>query len=145
MRVLIDECLPRRVASAMVGVDATTVAAAGWAGAAAAAGALVVAALAMSLSLLLPRLATVLTVLAFVGAVAILNSLGLFGADLEGLGYLVQQLAPPLCTAVVVALGPWIAPVAPSGQPLILTLKLAIWVVASIAILLAVFRRRELG
>jgi len=32
MRVLIDECLPRRVASALVGVDATTVGAAGWAG-----------------------------------------------------------------------------------------------------------------
>jgi ABC-type transport system involved in multi-copper enzyme maturation permease subunit len=119
--------------------------AAAWAGVACAVGALVVAALAMSLSLLLPRLATVLTVMALVGAVVILNSLRLFGADLEGLGYVVQELAPPLCTSVVVALGAWIAPVELSEDPLQLGLKLAAWVIASVGVLLAVFRRRELG
>lgn len=121
-----------------------SLAAAGWAGAACAVGALVVAALAMSLSLLLPRLATVLTVLALVGAVAVLNTLALFGANLEGFGRVLQQIAPPLCTAVVVALEPWLAPVALGEQPLVLTLRLAAWVFASIAILLAVFRQHEL-
>lgn len=32
MRVLLDECLPRRLAVALVGVEACTVPAAGWAG-----------------------------------------------------------------------------------------------------------------
>jgi hypothetical protein len=122
-----------------------SIGAAGWAGLACAAGALVVAALAMALSLLLPRLATVLTVLAIVGGVVILNSLRLFGAELEGLARIAQQLAPPLCTAVVVALAPWIAPVELSEDPLQVALKLAAWVTVSIAVLLAVFRRRELG
>jgi ABC-type transport system involved in multi-copper enzyme maturation permease subunit len=118
--------------------------AAAWAGFAAAAGSLVVAAIAMALSLVLTRVATVLSVLVFVGAVTFANSLTLFGARLEGAALVVQHLTPPLMTAVVAALGPWIAPVVPDVDPTIVALKLVFWLVASVALLLAVFRRAEL-
>ncbi len=116
-----------------------------WAGLACAAGALVVAALAMTLSLLLARVATAMSVLFFVGAITFVNVFTLFGASLGRLGVILQHFTPPLCTAVVVALKPWIAPVVPDVDPTIMTLKLAFWVVASVLILLATFQKRELG
>jgi len=119
--------------------------AAAWAGLACAAGALVVAALAMTLSLFLARIATAISVLFFVGAIALVNAFTLFGKSLGQLGDIVQQFAPPLCTAVVVALEPWITPVTPEVDPAIMALKLAFWTVASVSMLLAVFQKWELG
>ncbi len=116
-----------------------------WAGLACAAGALVVAALAMALSLLLARVATAMSVLFFVGAITLVNAFTLFGASLGRMGHIVQYFTPPLCTAIVVALKPWIAPVAPQVDPTIVVLKLAFWVVASVLILLATFQKQELG
>jgi len=118
--------------------------AAAWAGLACAAGALVVAALAMALSLFLARVATALFVLCFVGAIVLVDSFSLFGASLERLGYVVQQFIPPLCAAVVVALEPWIAPQVPQVDPATVSWKIALWMVASVALLLVVFRNREL-
>ncbi len=115
-----------------------------WAGLACLAGALVVAALAMTLSLFLARVATAMSVLFFVGAITFVNVFTLFGASLGRLGYILQHFTPPLCTAVVVALKPWIAPVVPDVDPTIMTLKLAFWVVASALILLAAFQKQEL-
>ena len=116
-----------------------------WAGLACAAGALVVAALAMTLSLLLARVATAMSVLFFVGAITLVNAFTLFGASLGRLGHILQHFTPPLCTAVVMALKPWIAPVDPEIDPPIMALKLAFWMVASVLILLATFQKRELG
>jgi ABC-type Na+ efflux pump permease subunit len=118
--------------------------AAAWAGLAAAVGAQIVGAIAMALSLKLTRVATVLSVLAFVGAITFVNCLTLFGAELEGVAHVLQHFTPPLATAVVVALGPWLAPNAPDVDPVIVCLKLAFWMVASMALLLAVFRKVEI-
>jgi ABC-type transport system involved in multi-copper enzyme maturation permease subunit len=116
-----------------------------WAGLACLAGILVVAALAMALSLVLPRVATAMSVLFFVGAIAMVNTFTLFGASLGTLGSILQHFTPPLCTAVVVALKPWIAPVVPDVDLTIMVLKLAFWMIASVLILLATFQKRELG
>jgi len=116
-----------------------------WAGLACAAGAFVVAALAMALSLRLTRIATAISVLFFVGAITFVNVFTLFGASLGRVGHILQYFTPPLCTAVVVALKPWIAPVVPAVDPTVMALKLAFWVVASVLILLATFRKHELG
>jgi hypothetical protein len=97
------------------------------------------------LSLLLARVATAMSVLFFVGAVTFVNAFTLFGASLGKLGHILQHFTPPLCTAVVVALRPWIAPVVPNVDPTIMALKLAFWMVASVLILLAIFKKRELG
>ncbi len=109
-----------------------------------AAGALVVAALAMTVSLVLTRVATALCVLFFVPAVAVANSLELYGASLGGLGHALQYFTPPLASAVVVALGPWIDPVTVEVDPYETVLKLVFWMAASSCLLLAVFRRQEL-
>ena len=109
-----------------------------------AAGALVVAALAMTLSLVLTRVATAMCVLFFVAAVTFANSLELSGASLGGLGHVLQHFTPPLASGIVVALGPWIEPVVPQVYPAIVMLKLVFWMVASIGLLLAAFRRQEL-
>ena len=116
-----------------------------WAGLACAAGAVIVATLAMTMSLLLTRVATALCVLVFVGAIALVDAFTLFGVSLGSFGSILQQFAPPLCTAVVLALEPWIAPVDLAVDPMLVTSKLALWMVASVLILLAVFQRRELG
>jgi ABC-type transport system involved in multi-copper enzyme maturation permease subunit len=115
-----------------------------WAGLAAVVGAQVVGAVAMALSLVLTRVATVLGVLAFMGVIAFVNSLTLFGVELEGAARVLQHLTPPLATAVVLALGPWLAPNAPDVDLIVVCLKLAVWAVASMALLLAVFRRVEI-
>jgi hypothetical protein len=57
----------------------------------------------------------------------------------------VQHFTPPLCTAVVVALKPWLELDLPGVDPAIVTLKLAFWMTASVLILLATFQRQELG
>jgi ABC-type transport system involved in multi-copper enzyme maturation permease subunit len=116
-----------------------------WAGLACFAGALVVSALAMALSLFFARVSTAMSVLFFVGAITFVNVFTLFGASLGKLGNILQHFAPPLCTAVVVALKPWIAPMVPAVDPTIMALKLAFWVVASMLILLAAFQKQELG
>jgi len=109
-----------------------------------AAGCLVVAALAMAVSLVLTRIATALCVLFFVFAVAFANFLTLFGASLGGLGHVLQHFTPPLCSGLVVALAPWIDPFVPQVDPTIVMLKLVFWVVASVGLLLAVFRSQDL-
>jgi hypothetical protein len=110
-----------------------------------AAGTFVVAALAMALSLHLTRIATAISVLFFVGAITFVNVFTLFGHPLQGVGHVVQYFTPPLCTAIVVALEPWIAPVTPSVDPTIMVLKLVFWTVASALILLATFQKQELA
>jgi ABC-type transport system involved in multi-copper enzyme maturation permease subunit len=116
-----------------------------WAGLACVAGSFVVAALAMALSLRLTRIATAMSVLFFVGAITFVNVFTLFGASLGRFGHVLQYFTPPLCTAVVVALEPWIAPVVPAVDPTIMVLKLAFWVALSALILLSTFQKQELG
>jgi hypothetical protein len=81
----------------------------------------------------------------FIGAIAFANAFSLFGVSLGSFGHALQQFAPPLCSAVVVALQPWIAPLAPLVDPTVVALKLAFWVIASALILLAAFERCELA
>lgn len=108
------------------------------------AGAFVVAALAMSLSLLLPRTLTALLVFGAVGVQAVLNALALFGVQLGGAALALERAGPPLLTAQVAALAPWIEPVAlPVSDPE-LALRLLLWAAGSAALLSLAFRRTEL-
>jgi ABC-type transport system involved in multi-copper enzyme maturation permease subunit len=107
-------------------------------------GAVVVAALAMALSLVLTRVATALCVLFFVFGVAGADALLLAGVPLGGLGHALQYFTPPLASAVVVALAPWIDYVPEHVDPYVVVLKLVFWMLVSVSLLLAVFQRREL-
>jgi ABC-type Na+ efflux pump permease subunit len=108
------------------------------------AGTLVVAALAMLVSLYLTRVATALCVLFFVFTVAGANVLELAGAQLGGLGHVVQYFTPPFSSAVVIALAPWIEGTPLHVDPAVVAFKLVFWMVASVWLLLAAFERQEL-
>lgn len=118
-------------------------------GLATAAGTLIVGALAMAASLALPRLATVIVVLAGVGTVTLANLWGLLraatGAEAEGLLALVDRLGPPLLTSLALALAPWTARLELVADPFEVALRLALWSAGSLALLAFAFRRVELG
>jgi ABC-type transport system involved in multi-copper enzyme maturation permease subunit len=117
------------------------VASAVWGGLACALGAVVVASLAMTASLFLPRIATVLAVLIGVGVIAGVNAIGLFGVELGGIAWGIDRFGPPLGSTVVAALAPWIAPVEVPADPLELAVRIAAWAVAGVSLLAVVFRR----
>lgn len=117
------------------------VASAVWGGLACALGVVVVASLAMTVSLFLPRIATVLVVLVGVGVIAGVNAIGLFGVQLGGVAWGIDRFGPPLGSAVVAALAPWIAPVEVPADPLVLAVRIAAWAVIGVSLLTVVFRR----
>jgi hypothetical protein len=117
------------------------VAGAVWGGLACALGAVVVASLAMTASLFLPRIATVLAVLVGVGVIAGVNAIGLFGVELGGIAWGIDRFGPPLGSAVVAALAPWIAPAEVPADPLELAVRIAAWAVAGVSLLVVVSRR----
>ena len=65
--------------------------------------------------------------------------------ELTGLAGAVERVGPPLCSAVIAALAPWIGESVPVADSWVLLLRLTAWAVVSCALLLATFRRIELG
>ena len=116
-----------------------------WAGLACAAGSFTVACLSMTSSLWLPQIATTLLVFASVSAVALVNAVGQFGTQFGGLLAAIEDYGPPLATSVLVALGPWIEPTELRGDPFELAIRSLLWCAGSAGLLLASFRRLELG
>jgi hypothetical protein len=114
------------------------------AGLACAAGAVTLAALAMTASLYLPRIATVLMVFVATGAITLANLLAMFRDTSDGVMGAIDRFGPPLCASIAVALSPWIDEVRVPGSPLEIAMRHAVWVAASICLLWAAFRRVEL-
>ena len=114
------------------------------AGAACGVGAVTLAALAMTASLHLPRIATVLLVFVAVAATSLANLVAMFRGGAEGLLGALDRFGPPLCTAIALALSPWIDEVSLTAAPAEIALRHGVWAAASIALLWAVFRRLEL-
>jgi hypothetical protein len=106
-------------------------------------GATTVASLAMMASLFLPRIATVLAVLAGVGVIASINAISLFGAELGGVSWVIDRFGPPLGSAMVAALAPWIEPAQVPAAGFELAVRSVAWAVASMALLVVVFRRSD--
>lgn len=103
-----------------------------------------VAALAMTLSLFLPRVATFLCLVGFVGWTSMANLISISGGGLGFVSHMLNDFGPPILTAVVVPLAEW------AGQPmqgvssLDLVFRLGLWVFASISSLLFLFQQQEL-
>jgi hypothetical protein len=114
------------------------------AGVACAVGAVTLAALAMTASLYLPRIATVLLVFAATGATTLANLLAMFRDSSDGVMGAIDLFGPPLCSSIVVALSPWIHEVGLPGSPEEIAARHALWAAASVALLVAVFRRVEI-
>jgi hypothetical protein len=115
-----------------------------WGGLACALGAAVVASLAMTASLFLPRIVTVLAVLAGVGVIAGVNAIGLFGVELGGVAWGIDRFGPPLGSAIVAAVAAWIEPVEVPVDFFELAVRIAAWAVAGASLLVVVFRRRDI-
>jgi len=114
-----------------------------WAAFACALGSTTVASLAMTASLFLPRIATVLAVLAGVGVIASINAIGLISGELGGFSWIVDRFGPPLGSAMVAALASWIEPVEVPASGFELAVRSLAWAVASVVLLVMVFRRRD--
>lgn len=113
-------------------------------------GALVMASFAMAASLALGRSAVTLLVLLGLAIIVVANGIGV-GVDLvhpevEAGGFLgaIDRFGPPLFTAIAAAVAPW-NPHVEAGNLFASAMgRLAIWAIAGVALLLAVFRRREI-
>ncbi|MCH2185198.1 hypothetical protein MK280_04935 [Myxococcota bacterium] len=104
-----------------------------------------IAALAMLLSLLIPRIATFLCVVGFVGWTSMANLISMSGGGLGFVSLVLNNFGPPLLTGVIVPLANW------SGQPisgvsnLDLAFRLGLWAFASVSSLIFVFQQQELA
>jgi len=108
-------------------------------------GAIAIAALAMTLSLYLPRPATWLAV---VGTVLLMAMAGGFSAaPVDQAGWLsaLAPLGPPLATSMVAGLGPWMDPVELPWGPFDLLPRLLLWDAIALAALFVAFRQREVA
>lgn len=108
-------------------------------------GAVGIGALAMTLSLHLARIATALLILAFVTAIGLVNLLVLFSVELEGIPLLFERFAPPLATAMVSALSPWVGGMSIEGGATGVWLRLLVWGGGATGLLAVAFRRVEIG
>ncbi len=106
-------------------------------------GAFAAAALAMALSLQLPRLATLLLVIGGVGVVVLAN---LVAFAQQGTGTLawIDRLGPPFASALVVPLAPWVDQITIPGDPIMLAIRGLVWCVIATALLVWGFQRLEL-
>jgi hypothetical protein len=107
-------------------------------------GGITLAALAMTASLYIPRIATVLLVFVATGATTLANLLAMFRDDTGGVMGAIDRFGPPLCSSIAVALSPWIPGDEVPGSPEEIAIRHALWAAASIALLQAAFRRTEL-
>jgi ABC-type transport system involved in multi-copper enzyme maturation permease subunit len=113
------------------------------AGASAFLNAVTLGAISMAASLWLPRAAIALLVLGITVPMAALEGVALAGLPLEGVPRLVAELGPPFLAAPLAELSAWSPQLAERsvGEPI---LRAAVWAAASVALLLALFRRVEL-
>ncbi len=103
-----------------------------------------VAALAMTASLFLPRIVTVLLVLGGVGLIGVLNIGSASGSTFSGLYFVLDRFGPPLLSSIVVALSPWSGQLTSTVTPGDVAARSILWLIGSVALLAVVFDQREL-
>ncbi len=106
--------------------------------------AIAVASLAMTASLYLPRIATMLFVITVVTGFSLLNLASLSGIELRGLYGVLDQLGPPLASSIAVALAPWSGRIPENADVLSVALRLVLWAAGGVALLVSSFRRYEI-
>jgi hypothetical protein len=103
-----------------------------------------VAALAMCVSLSLPRAATLLLFGALGAVVVGIETAGLFGARMGGFAGAVVAYGPAWLAAPVSALAPWLSAEQLPGPPAWPNARALLWAAAATCALVARFRRVEL-
>lgn len=115
------------------------------AAAACAAGTVVVGALAMTASLLLPRIGVVLLVMSALAVSSVADGVALAGAEPAGTLGLLGRYGPPIVLSMVQALFGWTDVPVSRAENLAVATRLGLWLAGSLALLVFTFRRRELG
>jgi ABC-type transport system involved in multi-copper enzyme maturation permease subunit len=103
-----------------------------------------VAALAMCVSLSLPRAATLLLFGALGAGVVGIETAGLFGARMGGIAGAIAACGPAWLAAPVSALAPWLSAAQLPGPPTWPNARALLWAAAATCALVARFRRLEL-
>lgn len=115
------------------------------AGAGCALGSVTAGALAMTLSLALPRAACALLTLLSVGGVALADAVALAGGQPGGVVGALARFGPAFAAAPARALDAWVPGVEIHGDPATTLLRAGLWALASVALLLLAFARTEPG
>jgi len=102
------------------------------------------AALAMTMSLFVPRIVTVLLVLGGVGLIAGVNLAAASGNAPSGLYFVLDRFGPPLLSTIVLALSPWSGLEITTISSWDVTGRAVAWALGAVALLLVLFDRREL-
>jgi uncharacterized membrane protein YqaE (UPF0057 family) len=103
-----------------------------------------VAALAMLISLFLPRVATFLCVVGFVGWTSMANLISVSGGELGFVSLVLNDFGPPLLTGVVIPLANWSGQSIDGVSTLDIIFRLGLWMFASISSLFFFFQQQEL-
>jgi len=106
--------------------------------------AIVVAAVAMLLSLHLPRMLALFGVFLWLQYLVFSNGMHVLGAITQGGGRLLEGYGPPLGTALLFAVAPWAGLDPPAADRALAAGRLLVWCAGAIALLVLSFRRREL-
>ncbi len=104
-----------------------------------------VAALAMTASLFVPRIVTMLFVFGGVGLIGVLNVASAAGRSLSGFYFVLDSFGPPLLSTLILALSPWSQQVPETISAWDVLPRTLAWAAGGVALLLVVFDQRELA
>jgi hypothetical protein len=104
----------------------------------------VVSALAMALSLYVPRVITLFAVILWIQLIVVGNAAHLLGASFGGWFAALERWGPPLGTALFYAMSGWVSLRPDAHDVALVMLRLGIWVALSAALLVLSLRRLEL-
>ncbi len=102
------------------------------------------AAIGMTLSLYVARIATFMLLMIAVGAISILNLVGLSGQVLGGVYGVIDAYGPPLATTIVVSVLPWSGQGLPVGASVVLLVRQLVWLGVALFALVYAFKTKEL-
>jgi len=100
------------------------------------------AALAMSISLYLPRVASFMVIVVVIGVVGMVNLYAMSTGNVGGFYASIHHYGPPLASSIVIALAPW-ANYTPDVNTAGVVLRLFLWAAACVGMLLVNFRHQE--
>jgi len=104
----------------------------------------IVSALAMTLSLYLPRVVTLFAVVLWIQLIVVANAAHVLGAVFGGWFAALERWGPPLGTALLYAVSGWVSLRLDAQDVVSVMLRLAVWIVLSAALLVLSVRRMEL-
>lgn len=104
-----------------------------------------IGALAMTASIHLPRMASVMLTFLAIAAISSVNLVSVSTGGVGGVYALIDQFGPPLATSIVLALSPWAGKSLEHVSALSVMMRGVLWALGGVWLLVWSFRRRENG